>query len=90
MKPVVQIERAVDTLRSLEDPSGFLLANQCYYAALTYLSRWEDLSRIGAEGADYALAIGDDLAGANSLVWGAFGDRQRETGEGRFGSRCGR
>jgi hypothetical protein len=61
-------------LRSLEDPKGFLLANQCYYAALTYLSRWEDLSRIGAEGAEYALAIGDELAGANSLVWGAFGD----------------
>ena len=71
---VGQIERAVDTLRSLEDPKAFLLANQCYYAALTYLSRWEDLSRIGAEGAEYALAIGDELAGANSLVWGAFGD----------------
>jgi hypothetical protein len=71
---VGQIERAVDILRLLEDPKAFLLANQCYYAALTYLSRWEDLSRIGAEGAEYAFAIGDELAGANSLVWGAFGD----------------
>jgi len=71
---VGQIERAVVILRSLGDRKGFLLANQCYCAALTYLSRWEDLSRVGAEGADYALAIGDELAGANSLVWGAFGD----------------
>jgi len=71
---VGQIERAVVILRSLEDRKGFLLANQCYCAALTYLSRWEDLSRIGAEGAEYALAMGDELASVVPMVWGAFGD----------------
>ncbi len=69
-----QIERAEDLLRSLEDPKGFLLANQCHCAVLTYLSRWEDLSRIGDEGAKYALAIDDELASAVPMVWGAFGD----------------
>ncbi len=71
---VGQIERAVDILRSLGDRKGFLLANECLCAALTYLSRWEDLSRIGMEGAEYALAAGDQLASADPRVWSAFGD----------------
>jgi predicted ATPase/class 3 adenylate cyclase len=71
---VGQIERAVDILRSLEDRKGFILANKCHCAALTYLSRWEELSRVGTEGAEYALAIGDELASADPLGWSAFGD----------------
>jgi tetratricopeptide (TPR) repeat protein len=71
---VAQIARAVDILGSLEDHKGFLLANECHCAALSYLSRWEDLSRVGMEGAEYALAAGDQLASADPMVWSAFGD----------------
>jgi predicted ATPase/class 3 adenylate cyclase len=71
---VGQIERAVEIMRPLEDRKGFLLANECLCATLTYLSRWEDLSRIGMEGAEYALAMGDELASADPMVWAAFGD----------------
>lgn len=67
-------ERAVDTLRSLDDIQLLLLANECQCAALTYLSRWEDLQRVGMEGAEIALAAGDQLASADPYVWSAFGD----------------
>jgi tetratricopeptide (TPR) repeat protein len=69
-----QIARAVEALRQFGDSEGFLLANECHCAALTYLSRWEDLHRVGMEGAEFALAAGDQLASADPLVWSAFGD----------------
>ncbi|MEX2134589.1 MAG: hypothetical protein WEB67_10645, partial [Acidimicrobiia bacterium] len=67
-------ERAVAALRPLDDLRLLLLANECQCAALTYLSRWEDLQRVGMEGAEIALAAGDQVASADPLVWSAFGD----------------
>ncbi|MEX0797756.1 MAG: adenylate/guanylate cyclase domain-containing protein [Acidimicrobiia bacterium] len=67
-------ERAVAALRPLDDLQLLLLANECQCAALTYLSRWEDLQHVGMEGAEIALAAGDQVASADPLVWSAFGD----------------
>lgn len=69
-----QVARAVDALRRLDDRDGFLLAVECHCAALTYLSRWDDLVRVGMEGAQVARAAGDQFASADALVWSAFGD----------------
>lgn len=69
-----QIERAMDLLVPLGDRVALLLANECHCAVLTYLSRWEDLVRVGMEGTEIALEGGDRLASADPLVWSAFGD----------------
>ncbi|HVR79485.1 MAG TPA: adenylate/guanylate cyclase domain-containing protein [Acidimicrobiia bacterium] len=69
-----QVGRAVDALRRIDDRDGFLLAVQCHCAALTYLSRWDDLVRVGMEGVEVARAAGDEMASADPLVWSAVGD----------------
>jgi predicted ATPase len=69
-----QAEHAVDALRPLDDLTLLLLANECHCAALSYLSRWEELQRVGMEGAEIAREAGDLLSSADPYVWSAFGD----------------